>query len=211
MKNKVLIVAALMIIVGIIVVAVKGFNVDNCYKNYNVISVSLEQDFKTEDVANMAKDVFQNKEIEVYKSGTYSDSAVLKMPIFSITDEQRASFATKLNEKYGLKLEAKDVAEKYVPNFKLRDMVKQYVLFLAIATGALAIYVVLKYRKLGILKVISQYLLYSVTAEIFFATMIAITRFPINKLVMPSAVIIYFAIISFLTYGFEKQLKEDKE
>ena len=54
-------------------------------------------------------------------------------------------------------------------------------------------------------------LILTVVAEILYAAVIAITRYPVNRLVMPVGVIIYIAIVTVLTGTFEKQISTEKE
>ena len=60
-------------------------------------------------------------------------------------------------------------------------------------------------------KIVAQLIGLSALAEALYVALIAITRFPVNRLVMPGAVTIYFVIVTFLTCGYEKQIKVDKE
>ena len=62
-----------------------------------------------------------------------------------------------------------------------------------------------RFKKLGIGKVILQDVLMIIIAELLYFAIIAITRYPVNSLVMPVSLIIYVAIITTLTGIFEKQ------
>ena len=63
----------------------------------------------------------------------------------------------------------------------------------------------IRFRKIGIAKVISQAVILTIIAELLYASIIVITRYPVNRLVMPVGVVIYITIITVLTGVFEKQ------
>ena len=100
---------------------------------------------------------------------------------------------------------------KRVPSFRIRDLAKPYLVPMAIATVLALAYMIIRYKKVGIVKVLSQFVVLNVLAEALYVSIIAITRFPVNRLVMPGAITIFFIIASFLAYGYEKQLKAEKE
>lgn len=207
MKNKIFAIATGIVIIGIIVVAVLGFNVDYCYKQHNLIYIELGKDFNNNDIKAITNDVFAKQNVVINSSGTYKDNLVLSVE--SVTEDQKQNLCTKLNEKYGTELTAEGIQTKMVPNYRLRDLLKSYVLPMGIAAIIALAYMIIRYKKIGLAKIISQFVVLSVLAEALFASVIAITRFPVNRLVMPAGVTIFFVIVSFLAYGYEKQLKKE--
>ena len=207
MKNKIFAIATGIVIIGIIVVAVLGFNVDYCYKQHNLIYIELGKDFNNNDIKAITNDVFAKQNVVINSSGTYKDNLVLSVE--SVTEDQKQNLCTKLNEKYGTELTAEGIKTKMVPNYRLRDLLKSYVLPMGIAAIIALAYMIIRYKKIGLAKIISQFVVLSVLAEALFASVIAITRFPVNRLVMPAGVTIFFVIVSFLAYGYEKQLKKE--
>lgn len=204
MKNKIFVGLAIVLIVALIIIAVFGFNVDLSYRSYNLIDVKIGQDFKISDVEQIAKEVFTKQNVEVQKAGVYSDNVVIKVSS-NISDEQKNTLNTKINEKLGINNNVDDIKINYIPSYRLRDILKSYVGPLAIATLAVLVYMAIRYRKIGVVKVLSQVIILSVIAEALFMAVIAITRYPINRLVMPSAILIFMLIITVLTGMFEKQ------
>lgn len=209
MKNKIFALTACIVVIGIIVVAVLGFRVDYCYKQHNLVYIELGKDFNTNDIKAITNEVFPNQSAEIQTSGTYNDNIVIN--VNEITDEQKQTLSNKLNEKYGTEITPEKITVKFIPSFRLRDLVKPFLIPMTIATVIGLVYMILRYKKVGIKKVVSQYLILSVLAEALYTSIIAITRFPINRLVMPGAVTIYFIIVSFLAYGYEKQIKEENK
>lgn len=203
MKNKIFVGLAIVIIIGAIMIAVLGFNVDICYKAYNLVDIEIGKDFNMSDIKSITDEVFPGKKVEIQVAGTYSDNIVLK--IDEISDEQKSNLATKINEKFGLEKTVDDIEVNYIPNYKLIDIVKPYLIPMCIATAIVLAYIAIRFRKMGIVKVLSQVIVLSVVAELFYIALVAITRYPVNRLFMPVAVMIYLIILTVLTGMFEKQ------
>ncbi len=210
MKNKIYVIAtAGVILIGIIIVAVLGFKVDYSYKQYSLVSVQIGQEFKVADIKSITDEIFPKEKVEIKSSGVYSDTLILN--VNGINDEQKEKLSTKLNEKYGLETTAESINVKVVPKYRLRDIAKSFILPMLIASIVGLVYMSIRYRKIGIVKVIGQFIILNALAEALYVSVIAITRFPVNRLVMPGSIAIFFIITTFLACGFEKQIKSEKE
>lgn len=203
MKNKILIGLAIVILVGIIITVAVGFNVDMCYRDYNLVDIKIGQDFNINDIKTITNEVFQKQNVEIQKAGVYSDNVVIK--VNNITDEQKNLINTKINEKFGINNSVDDIKVNYIPSYKLRDIIKPYIIPLIITTVLILAYMAIRFRKIEIAKVISQAVILTIIAELLYASIIVITRYPVNRLVMPVGVVIYITIITVLTGMFEKQ------
>ena len=282
MNKKLIGFSAIVIIIGIIIMAVKGFNVSLKYKEHKVVQISLGQEFDTKDVDKIAEDVLGKGKVFVEKAGLYND--VIRINAEEITDEQANEIAKKINEKYNVSQElivpvvegfevadveaiAKEVlgkesvkVEKYEENesyatieagiitdkeaeelankinekyevsitkssiqydkeislskvgrVTLMDMAKQYLFYVIIATFAVLVYFAIMYRKQGIANVVSKTVVLIVLAEALFVSIIAIVRYPIDKLVIMAALTIYIAVITYLNKLFiDNKQKESK-
>jgi len=209
MKNKIFALLAAVILIGVIVVATIGFNVDYCYKKHYVVSIEIGQEFNKSDIKAITDEIFPNEKVEIQSSGVYSDNLVLNVK--KISKEQKESLSSKINEKYGTETTAESINVKFVPSYRLRDLAKSYALPMLITTAIILVYMIIRYKKVGIKKIVAQLIGLSALAEALYVSLIAITRFPVNRLVMPGAVTIYFVIVTFLACGYEKQIKVDKE
>lgn len=203
MKNKILYIVAAIVLIGIIVVAIWGFNVDLCYKNHHLVNIEIGQEFSVKDIKTITNEVFPNEKLEIQKSGIYKDNLVIK--VTEISEEQKVLLNTKINEKYGISNDAESIEVHYVPSFRLLDIVKPYIVPMIIATALVLVYMCVMFRKVGIVKVLTQTIMLSVIAEALYVAIIAITRYPINRLVMPVAIVIYMAVITILNLNLGKQ------
>lgn len=209
MKNKIFIGISAIILIGIIVVAVLKFNVDFCYKRHTLVDINIGKDFNITDIKNITNEVFGKQKVEIQKAGTYSDSVIIKVD--DITDEQKELLNNKINEKYEIENSIDSVKVNKISSFRLRDIAKSYVIPVALISIFILIYMALRFKKIGVKKVIIQTVLLTVMAELLYGAILAITRFPINRLVLPVGIIIYIAIITVLTGSFEKELSSEEK
>lgn len=209
MKNKILIGLAIVILVGAILVAAVGFNVDASYKGYTLIDINIGQEFNINDIKAITDEVFGKSKVEIQKAGEFNDNVAIK--VSEVTDEQKELLNNKINEKYGTENTLKDMKANYIPRFRLIDVVKPYIVPLITATLLILVYMAIRFRKLGVGKVLTQAIALPVIAELLYFALIAITRYPVNRLLMPVAVVIYITILTVLTGMFEKQLKTEEK
>lgn len=209
MKKKILALAAIVVLISIIVVAVRGFKVDYCFNAHKLVYIELGQEFNTKDIKAITDEVFPKENVVIQSSGVYSDNIVLS--VNQISDEQKSLLSQKINEKYGVSTTAENIAVRSIPNYRLRDLVKAYIVPMLIAFAVAGVYIAVRYRKLGIVKVLVSFVSLTCIAEIMYFALIAISRFPVNRLVMPGALAIFFILTAYLVNGNEKQLKAEEE
>ena len=209
MKNKVFAVLAIVVVIGIIIVCTLGFNVEITYRGYHLIDMEIGTEYNVSDIRAITDEVFKGDFVEIQKTGVYSDNVAIK--VYSVTEEQKELLNNKINEKYGLNNTVADMYVNYVPNYKLRDVAKPYIVPLAASTIVILIYAVIRFWKIGAAKVVYQIISLLIMAELLYGAISAITRFPVNAAVMPVGVVIYMAVITLLTGSFEKQIKAEKE
>jgi len=204
MKNKIFVGLSIVILIGIIIIAIFGFNVDFAYKNHHLVDIKIGQDFNISDIETITNEVFANQKVEIQKAGVYSDNVVIKVD--EISDEQKNTLNTKVNEKFGLENTVEDIEVNYIPSYRLRDIVKPYVVPMLIVTAIIFVYMAVRFKRLGLVKVLSQAAILTVIAELLYVAIIAITRYPVNRLVLPVGVVIYITILTVLNGMFEKEL-----
>ena len=90
-------------------------------------------------------------------------------------------------------------------------MIKPYIIPVLIITVLILIYMIIRFRKLGVVKVLCQTVILTLMAELLFFSLIAITRFQVNSILMPVALIIYLAMFTALTCIFEKQISAENK
>lgn len=276
MKKKLFMITMIITIIGIIIVALKGFNVNLTYRAHQAINIPIGTDFNVEDIKSITDEVFGKEKVQIEKAGLYNDTVIINVQ--NASTEQIENIKNKINEKYTIKQNitisigeeynvedvktiAKEVLgkddvnvqkspddEKYVliesdliteeklkelnnkinekyaltndvssirannimvvnqiPRVRLTDMAKQYVLYIAIATIIILVYFAIRFRKIGISKVLLNTVLLLALSEILYMSIIAITRYPIDKLAIIGAIAIYLIVITYINKSFIAQ------
>lgn len=225
-KNKIIgIVSILVIIAGIIVVMLNGFNVEKKYQSHEKIRMYIDKEIDINEIEKIATEVFGNNVatvqiLEIYKDG-------FQIIAKEITQEQKNAVVDKINELYPLETEEKeedskenaekeetasvrvkkeDVAITYVGNARLRDLFKPYVIPFVIVTVIILIYLAIRYRKLGVVKVIVQTGAILVITQMILLSVLAITRFPMGRFVPAMVLIVYMMTLLYISNKW-KELK----
>ena len=213
MKKVIYIVLACIIIAGGVIIYTSGLNVDILYSKNAQIDVYIGKEVNTEDIRGIAKEVFPNERVIVQNIELYNDMVSITVPEKSDNDlkSQLEDLNKKINEKYGTKNKVSDIKVTHNPKIKLSSIVKPYLIPLAISFGVVLVFVAVRYKKLGIIKTLICYILSVAVAEATLLSLIAITRLPINRAVIPVALVLYVAMIIALGLKNEKKLEEIKE
>lgn len=281
MKKKLSIIAIIITIIGIIIVAVKGFNVNLKYKAHKAINIPIGIEYNIEDIKSITNEVFGKEKVEIEKAGLYNDEVIVNVQ--NASDEQVENLKAKINEKYNIKqnitisigkeyneediktiakevfkkddvnvhkssedenyvvIESEIISEKSLEDLnnrinekyelqnttssigishvisvneigrvRLTDMAKQYIVYILIATIIILVYFVIRFRKLDSSKVLVKSVGLLALAELLYMAIIAITRYPIDKLVIMAAIAIYIIVITYLNKKFIDQTSEKK-
>ena len=215
-KNLIGILLGIIIIIGIILTATMGLNLDLMYSNHKSIDVNLQKQFENEDVYKIAKEVFENQKVKVQKVELYED--MVSIIVKDATDEQLENLNTKLNEKYELENTKDDMVITNVPSVEISDLVKPYILPVSISFVIIIIYLVIYMainnrvnKKLSILKEISKAILTIIGIELLYLSVFAITRLEINYITLPIGIIIYVFTTILILMNLEKQYKIEEK
>ena len=205
-KQLKIILIALVIIAGIVMIAVKGFNFDLKYQDTQRVELYLKTEFNISDIRQITDEVFGNQKVMIQKVEVFEDS--VSITTTSISDEQKSNLITKINEKYGTELTAEDTTVEDIGHTRGRDIIKPYILPFAIAVIVVLIYLGIRYHKLSIAKVIAKSIGIMALAQILLFSVMAITRIPIGRLTIPMVILVYLLTLFGITNKFEKDLSK---
>lgn len=215
-KNLIGILLGIIIIIGIILTATMGLNLDLMYSNHKSIDINIQKQFENEDVNKIAKEVFENEKVKVQKVELYED--MVSVIVKDATDEQLENLNTKLNEKYELENTKDDMVITNVPSVEILDLVKPYILPVSISFVVIIIYLGIYMainnrvnRKLSILKEISKAILAIIGIELLYLSVFAITRLEVNYTTLPIGIIIYAFTTILILMNLEKQYKIEEK
>lgn len=210
MKKIVYAVLAVIIVLGIIVIATVGFNVDIIYSNHREVKVYIGKDYNIDEVQKIVNEVLPNEKVIINKVEKFNDSFIIKTN--NVSDEQLETLKQKISEKYEISEENKEniITTSDVGNLRIRDLVRPYAVPIIIATVIILVYMSILYKRLGIVKVIMQELIVLVLVGALLLSIIAITRCPVNRMFIPSVLTVYVITIIATNIQFTKQLENLK-
>lgn len=199
-KSKIIsIILIIIFIIAIVLTGIRGLNVDLNYAEGVSIIFDLDQQFNTDDVKSIAREVWQDGQIIVQKVEVYNESVLIK--VSSVNEEQIESLVTKINEKYSLELTSADIAVQYNSNVQIRDIVAPYIVPMLIATALIVLYYSIRFR--GIREILDL-LIKLIFAEGILFSIYAITRLPIDAFTMPIGMLVFAGVTIYVTVKHEK-------
>lgn len=210
MKKIVYAVLAVIIIIGIIVISTVGFNVDVIYSNHREIKVYVGKDYNIDEVKQIVNEVIPNERVVINKQEKFNDSFIIK--VNTISDEQLENLKQKISEKYEISEENRDnmITASDVGALRIRDLIRPYVMPIIISTAVILVYMGVRYKKLGIAKVVIQEIVVLVMAGALLLSVIAITRCPVNRTFIPAMLTVYVLSLITTNLQFTKQLENLK-
>ena len=208
-KKKILYtVIALIIVVGILITCIWGFNVNISYTEHKQVDIYIGKEFNSEDINKIAKEVLGKQEIRVQKVEVYEDMVSINAK--EITNEQLEQINQKINEKYELENKADSLTIISVPKIRLLDEIKPYITPIIISTVIIIVYSVIRYRKIGVLKLLISLVKSLVLPQAIYFSILAITRLTICRLTMPVALVI-LVVTLFVEYNNLEKAKDKKD
>lgn len=209
MKKVIQILLICLIIAGIIVISTIGFNVGTKYSENTQININIGTEFQIGDIREITNEVFNNTPVIIQQVELYKD--MVQITIKSATEEQISNLNDKINEKYNLENKISDIIVSNNPNVRLRNIVKPYIVPVAIVSVIAVVYAMIMYRKLGIWKVLYEIAMSIVAPQAILSSFYAVTRLPINRLTVAISIIIYIASITIPMVRMAKVKEEHSE
>ena len=208
MKKIIKIVLMCLIIAGVIIVATIGFNVGTKYSETTQISIKIGKEFDLKDIKAITNEVFEKQNTQIQYVELYKD--MVQITVKEASEEQIKTLNDKINEKYEISNELSNVLVTRQSNVRLRDIVKPYIVPVAIVSAITIVYVMIAFRKLGIWQVLYNTLMNMVAPQAIFAGFYAVTRIPVNRLTVVIAILIYIASIM-LNIVYLNKIEQNKE
>ena len=213
-KQLKIILIILVILAGIVMIAVKGFNFDLKYQDTQRVELYLQTEFNNADIKQITNEVFGNQKVMIQKVEVFEDS--VSITTTSISDEQKNNLITKINEKYGTELTAEDTQVENIAHTRGRDIIKPYIIPFIVAVVATLVYLGIRYYKLNLVKVVAKSIGILLLTQILLFCIMAITRIPIGRLTIPMVLLVYLVTLYAMTNQFEnnlnkKEIEEEKE
>lgn len=203
-KNKkilAIVIICLIILAGIIVTIVLGFNKELKYAQSQSINVYIEQQVDRNKIQDIANEILgRNNMVEVVE--IYEDLVTIRAK--SISDEQKNNLVNKIKENYEFEQTAEETTIKNIPAARLIDMYKNYIIPFAISGVVVLIYMLIRYRKKGILNVLAKTIFIPVIIMLVVLSIIAITRIPVGRFIPVVVILVYVLSILYVVKLIEK-------
>lgn len=211
-KNKIIgIVSILLVIIALIVVIVGGFNVERKYQSYKKIKIYVGEEIDIEKIEKIVNDVIGKNKATVQKIEIYNDT--FQITAKEMTEEQKNTIVDKVNELYpietvdnnaentetSVRVKKEDVNIVSASNVRLRDVFKPYIMPLVIATVCIIVYGAIRYRKIGVIRVILETIGVLLGVQILLLSVLAIIRFPMGRFTPALILIAYIMSVLYIS------------
>ena len=193
---------SLVILAGIVVVGIFGFNKELRYGQGQVINVYVEQIVDVTNIKKLVNECLAGKTNMVQTVEIYQDYVTIKAK--EITEEQKNNIVNKLKENYEFSQTAEDTTIENVAATKYIDIYKKYIVPFAVSGVIVLAYIVIRYHKKGILKVLGRTIIIPVFGELFLLSVIAITRIPVGRYTPVLVIAMYLTSIMMVIRENEK-------
>ena len=206
MKNKIIYgLIALVIVLGIIMFFVHGFNVGNIYGANTKLDLYIEKGINLDEVQTIVNESFNGKEA-IYQDVEYFGEMVL-ITLPPVTDEEVENFITKVNEKYELEYTKDDLDIITMPSMSFSEIIKSYIIPVLITIVLTIIYIVIRYRKLGVAKMAVKPIVAILVAELIILSVYLITNLPIDISIVPATLLAFGIALIYTTIDNNKLLE----
>ena len=192
---------ALIIIAGIVVVYSWGFNKELRFEQGQRIDIMVDQKVDQEKIKSIAEEVLGMHNM-VQTVEIYEEMVTIKAK--SINSTQKDSIVNKIKESYEFEQTAEKTEIYTVPATRFIDMYKQYIVPFVISIVLVSLYMMIRYYKKGMLKVLAKTLIIPTVAELLLLSWIAIVRIPVGRFTPVLVLLIYVASIWYTMKEIEK-------
>lgn len=208
-RNRVVyVIVAIIIIAGVINTYLNKFAFSLAYDSSVRMDLYIGKDYKTDDIKSIAKEVLGTDEILVQDVETFNDMAAIT--VRTISDEQKQSLLDKINEKYETEIKIEDIAITNIPHYDGKDLLNRYVVPMVVSAALIIVYLSVRYKKLGAIKVSSRTVLWSIIIALLYVSIISLARIPVSFYTIPLGIVIEIITLIVLMNNFEKELEVKK-
>ena len=178
------------------------------------IDVYLGKTFNMNDMENLVNEVFPDEKNIIQQIEVFGDMVAITIPDTRTEEELDSKveeLTAKINEKYELEITSDDVQITHNPKVRLSSVVIPYALWIGISAALILVYVAIRYRKLGVVKILLTYIISIVAVELLLLSIIAITRYPVNRIIVPLGLAAFVIVVTVLGIKNEAGLEKASE
>ena len=212
------IVLALIIVAGIAMTVIKGFNVELKYTANKKVDLTINQEVDVDKIQEKADEIFGKGNSIIQVTGLLKDS--VRITAKEITEEQKNNLVEKVNELYPQEvaegeeskklLDASKVTLQGAENARLRDILNPYIIPFSIVTIVVVVYYAVRYRKLRVIKVIFKAITKILVSQLVLLSILVLIRFPMGRITTPLMLIVYTTSLVCININLMKEEKKKK-
>ena len=202
-KKVIIVVMAVIIIAGLIMICVKGYNYSLLYSKTQRMNIYMTQDFSINEIEEIANEVLGKNNSKVQLGNTFGTVASIISK--EITEEQENSIIEKINEKYEIEIDKdSDVVLTSIPQANAWDLVVRYISPLIITTIIVLVYFIIRFKSQGVINYLVIPVLSLILVSALYISIIALTRIPVNEFFAIFGILIYFLTVILNTIKLNK-------
>ena len=202
---KTIIAFTVAIAICICIILINKFQYSIDYSKNVRIEIYTGKKFEINEIKEITNEVFKNQETVIQKAGAFQDGIAITLKM--IDDAQKENLIIKINEKYGTELTVEDIEVYYNSNVRGRDLIANYYWLAGISGILILAFFVIRYHKLGIIKVLGTILGIVLLGLILYLTLISLFGIEVNSITIPSMIAILICSFAYLSSCYEKKVK----
>lgn len=183
-------IALVIIVIGIVMQYMLGFNISFNNGTYTSINVYMTKQVGLDEVKALVGETFNGK-YKVEYTDEFSDTVSIK--VTEMSDEQIQELQNKLKEKYEFEEGANHIVITTIPTMRVFDLIRDYIMPISLTFVIVLVYFAIAFRKLGIYKSLIEPAISVILIGGVYVSILAICRIPINEYVIPLGIFIYIA------------------
>ncbi len=199
-------IVAIFTIACILVIAFNKFEFNVNYSKNVRLELDLGGSFAIGDIINITSEVYKDEVAIVRSAGNYGETVAITVK--DSTDEQNEQLINKVNEKFETNYTVDDLKIYYNSNIKGTDTIKPYVLSSAIAGVLILAFFGIRYRKLGLIKILASVIGTVIGTVILYLALTSIFKMEINEISVASGLAIVIFCLMYMIVTYERMLSE---
>ena len=193
LKNILLVLVIITIILGIVMIKVKGFNYGLLYSTTQRMNIYIDKELDINSIKDIAKEILGEDILVQY--GTHFNT-VASVVAREITEEQQDTIISKIQEKLEVEINKdEDVVLMDIPQANVYDLISIYILPIILILALFLIFLEVRYRKQGAIKTILIPGLSVILVLGLYISAYSIVRIPVNDFFVIFAMLFFIGTL----------------
>lgn len=174
---------SIIVLAGIIMYFVQGFNVGTVYGANTKLGLYIENGINLDEIKTIANESFAGKDARYQNVEYFGEMVLITLP--QVSDEEINTFITKINEKYSLEYKTEDIGLISMPAMSFGEIVQPYLVPVLVTIAISVIYFAIRYKLLGFGKMMAKTLIVILSVEAVILSIYLIANIVIDMSIVP--------------------------